>query len=434
MADILLMPVGSHGDVHPFVALGKTLQARGHDVTLLTSAYFEALAKKAGLPFVGIGTVEDFLACLDHPDMWHPSRSFKVIAEWGLLPWMRHSYQLVAERYQPGRTVVVSSGLGFGPRIAQEKLGVPLATIHLQPSMLYSKHAPPELAPNVALPWYPRWLKRMLFWIGYRFVIDKAVGPETNGFRAELGLPPVRGFLNRWIHSPECVIGLFPPWFGPPQPDWPPNVTLTSFPLYDERGLAEPAPEVEEFLSAGTPPIVFTPGSAMKQAQAFFTTAVEACQKLGQRGMLLTRFAEQVPPDLPEGIRHFEYVPFSQVFPRAAAVVHHGGIGTTAQALAAGVPQLVMPFAHDQPDNGVRVRRLGVGDVIRPTAFRALKVARVLGELTESREVAERCRTVAGKLDGVDGIEKACQLIEGLVGTRRHEGTPGEMTAPSRIP
>ena len=104
MANVLLMPVGSHGDVHPFVGLGRALQSRGHDVTLLTSAYFEPLAKKAGLPFVGIGTVEDFLKPLEHPDIWHPSRAFRVVAEWGVLPWMRHAYQLVAERYVPGRS------------------------------------------------------------------------------------------------------------------------------------------------------------------------------------------------------------------------------------------------------------------------------------------------------------------------------------------
>lgn len=143
MAHILLMPVGSHGDVHPFVAVGRALQARGHDVTLLTSGYFEELARRAGLPFVGIGTAADFQACLDHPDMWHPTRAFRVIAEFGLLPWMRVAYQLVAERYVPGKTVVATSALGFGARIAQEKLGVPLATIHLQPSLLYSKYAPP---------------------------------------------------------------------------------------------------------------------------------------------------------------------------------------------------------------------------------------------------------------------------------------------------
>src|SRR5207253_413252 len=136
------------------------------------------------------------------------------------------------------------------------------------------------------------------------------------------------------------------------------------------------------------------PGSAMKQGKAFFAAAVEACVKLGRRGMLLTRFPEQVPSPLPDGIRHFEYVPFSQVFPRAAAVVHHGGIGTTAQALAAAVPQLVMHMAHDQPDNAARVLRLGVGRPISPKAFRAPAVAKALHALSSSPEIAERCRLV----------------------------------------
>lgn len=416
MANMLLMPVGSHGDVHPFVALGKALQARGHDVTLLTSAYFASLANKAGLPFVGIGTEADFQACLDHPDMWHPTRGFRAVAEWGVLPWMRTAYQLVQERFVPGRTVVVSSGLGFGPRLAQEKLGVPLATIHLQPSFLYSKHAPPHLAPSAARPWlFPRWVRRCLFWIGYRYVIDPILAPQTNAFRAELGLPPVRGFLNRWAHSPQCVIGLFPEWFGPPQPDWPPNVTLTSFPLFDERGLAELPSEVEEFLAAGAQPIVFTPGSAMKQGKDFFRAATEACVLLKRRGLLLTRFPEQVPSQLPDGIRHFEYVPFSQVFARSAAVVHHGGVGTTAQALAAGVPQLIMPMAHDQPDNAERVRRLGVGRSLAPKFFRARAAAHALAELTGSPKVAERCRSVAAKLTGADPLGAACRAIEALI-------------------
>jgi UDP:flavonoid glycosyltransferase YjiC (YdhE family) len=361
--------------------------------------------------------VEDFQASLDHPDLWHPNRGFRVVAEWVILPWMRQAYQLVAERYVPGRTVVVASAMAFGARIAQEKLGVPLATAHLQPSMLYSKHAPPDLAPTVAHPWlFPRWVRRFVFWLGYRFVIDPILAPRTNAFRAELGLPPVvRGFLDRWAHSPQCVLGLFPEWFGPPQPDWPPNVTLTSFPLFDERGLAELAPEVETFLAAGEPPVVFTPGSANKHSKAFFSAAVEACGKLGRRGVLLTRFADQLPPRLPAGTRHFEYVPFSQVFARAAAVVHHGGVGTMAQALAAGVPQLVMPLAHDQPDNAARARRLGVGRAILPKAFRGPVVAKALAELIGSPEVAARCRAVAEKLRGADAIGPACRAIEALV-------------------
>jgi UDP:flavonoid glycosyltransferase YjiC (YdhE family) len=129
----------------------------------------------------------------------------------------------------------------------------------------------------------------------------------------------------------------------------------------------------------------------------------------------LTRFPEQVPPALPDGIRHFEYVPFSQVFPRAAAVVHHGGVGTTAQALAAATPQLVMHMAHDQPDNAAHVLRLGVGRPISPKGFRGHRVAKALGELLQSPEVAKQCRAVAAKFHGADPLGGACHAIEALI-------------------
>jgi UDP:flavonoid glycosyltransferase YjiC (YdhE family) len=414
MADVLLMPVGSHGDVHPYVALGRTLQARGHQVTMITSAYFERMAARAGLPFIGLGTVEDYLACADHPDLWRPPRAFQVVAQMGILPWMRASYQMIAERYVPGRTVVVSSVLGFGARIAREKLGVPLLSLHLQPAVLFSSQSPPELPLTLGRPWFPTWGKRLLYWLGFRFLIDPAVGPATNAFRAELGLPPVSGFLRTWAHSPDGGVGLFPDWFCPPEKDWPPGVTLSSFPLFDEAGMTQANPEAEAFLSSGEPPIVFTPGSAMKQGHAFFSAAADACQRLGKRGMLLTRFTDHLPPRLPEGVRHFEYVPFSQVFRRAAAVVHHGGIGTLAQALAAGAPHLVMPMAHDQPDNASRLMRLGVGAALRPSAFRGPAVARELKKLLGSPRVAARCAGLARRLEGADPLGPVCERVERL--------------------
>src|SRR5262249_6681351 len=167
---------------------------------------------------------------------------------------------------------------------------------------------------------------------------------------------------TRWWHSPDGVLCLFPGWFGPRQPDWPANVWLTQFPLWDEDSIYKPQPEVEAFLRAGEATIVFTPGSSNAQAVTFFQAAVEACRSLGRRGMLLSRFPEQVPPDLPEGVRYFAYAPLSRVRSRAAALVHPGGMGTTAQVLRAGIPQLLMPLAYDQPDNAARLKRLGVGD------------------------------------------------------------------------
>jgi UDP:flavonoid glycosyltransferase YjiC (YdhE family) len=187
------------------------------------------------------------------------------------------------------------------------------------------------------------------------------------------------------------VLALFPDWFAPKRTDWPPQTVLTRFPLYDEGERMAPDPGVEAFLDGGEPPVLFTPGSANIQAARFFGVALEACGRLNCRGLFVTPRAEQVPPRLPGSVLHVPAAPFSRLFPRCAAVVHHGGIGTVAQGLAAGVPQLVMPMSHDQPDHGARLRRLGVGDYLYPRAFRAAAVSARLERLRTSADVARVC-------------------------------------------
>jgi UDP:flavonoid glycosyltransferase YjiC (YdhE family) len=245
-------------------------------------------------------------------------------------------------------------------------------------------------------------------------MIDRAVGPQLNAFRAELGLAPIKKIMNLWWHSPQKIIGLFPEWFAPPQPDWPPNTLLTGFPLWDESGVTESPLGLEAFLAAGTAPIVFTPGSAMIHGHEFFAAAVDACQRLGRRGLLLTRYPEQLPKSLPESVKHFDFIPLSQVLPRSAALVCHGGVGTVAQGLAAGIPQLIMPMSHDQPDNAARLARLGVGSSLSPRRFRGPAVARELDKLLNSPEVARRCRELATRFDTPAALRATCDAIESV--------------------
>ena len=412
--NVLLVALGSAGDVHPFVGLGAVLRSRGHAVALATNEHFGPLVRRQGLEFVPLGTEAQFQAVLDNPDLWHPTRSFQAVLG-KVLEGMRPSYELVAERYVPGETVVVSSLLGFGPRIAHETLGVPLAMVHLQPAVLRSVDAPPVYPALGDVGRWPRALRRLLFWFLDAGMVDRVVGRPVNRFRAELGLPPVRRLFERWIHSPQLNIGLFPDWFGPPQADWPPNVVLPGFPLYDEAAVREPDPAVTAFLDAGEPPVVVTPGSAMKQGREFFAQAIGALRQLGRRGALLTRFRDQLPESLPEGIAHFDYVPFSRILPRAAALVHHGGIGTTAQGLAGGIPQLIMPMAHDQPDNAARLERLGVAGSLPPRRFRAPAVAEALDALIGSPEAAARCRELADRIAAQrDSLARAARAVVSL--------------------
>lgn len=417
--NVLLVAIGSHGDVHPFVGIGQALRGRGHQVTILTNGMFEPLVRGAGFGFVPFGTAEEYRQTALNPDLWHPLKGFKLVAEFGILRSARPVYEAVAEFWNTrprGETVVVASSLGLGARLAQEKLGVPVATVHLSPVVFRSLYESPKF-PGMFMPrWLPKPLKRLQYALADRVVIRPFVTKPLNAVRAECGLPPERDLFGDYIHSPQRVIGLFPDWYAPPQPDWPPQTRLTNFPLYDERDVEPLTAEVSRFLDAGEPPIAFTPGSAMWQGHGFLAESAEACRLLGRRGILLTRHRDHLPPRLPPGVIHAAYAPFSQLLPRCAALVHHGGIGTLSQGLAAGVPHVVMPMAHDQADNAARLRRLGVAAVVPPKRYKARRVARELGELLENAAVRENCRTVAERLRGRDGLEETCELIEELAG------------------
>lgn len=330
---------------------------------------------------------------------------------------MRWLYELISRLHGTGQTVVVARVNAFGARIAQEKLGVPLVSVHLQPVIFRSEHDAPGLPlPEVDHPVmrYPR----RLLWASIDLYVDLVLTPGLNAFRSELGLAPIRRPFQRWIHSPELVVGLFPDWFGPPQSDWPPNTHLTGFPLFDESSVRKVPSELESFLAAGAPPVVFTRGSQTQGARDFFDTSVKICRLTGHRGVLLTPSRVAVPGALPETVCHFDYVPFGAVFPRAAAVVHHGGIGTTGLALAGGVPQIVVPLFDDQSDNAARVQRLGAGVRVSPRAYRPKAVARKLERLLDSDEVAGACRSLAARIKGHDPLPDVCRLIED-VGARR---------------
>lgn len=413
--DVIVIGLGSAGDVHPHIGLALALQRRGHRVLLVAPSVFRPLAERTGLEFAGLLSDEEWHAALHDPNLWHPFRSFPVVARRLILPAIRPVYDIIRTRREPGRTVVAASGLAFGARIAQEKLGIPLATVHLQPIMLRSVVRPVCFGFPDIIAHLPPLLRRRYLRAADRWIIDPLLAGETNAFRAELGLPPVRCLMDRWFHSPQLTIGLFPDWFAPPPPDWPPNVVLTGFPLWDGSDVRDASSELLEFLAAGEPPVVFTAGSAMTQAARFFRVSAEACCASGRRGLFLTQFPEQLPVPLPAGVRHFDYVPFSAVLPRAAALVHHGGIGTMAQAIAAGIPQLVVPASHDQPDNAVRVRRLALGDYLLPRAYTVRNVIDRLNRLM-APAVKRVCQDRAAGMAGAQPLEAACRLIERLGG------------------
>jgi UDP:flavonoid glycosyltransferase YjiC (YdhE family) len=427
--NILLATFGTAGDVHPFIGLGSALRRRGHRITLMVSAFFERLARENDFDFVPLGTAEAFRRTLEHPHLWKSINGGRILAR-AMADAIPLQYEAILERHVPGETMVIAVGACFGARMAHEKFGVPLVSVVLQPMAIRTTHQMPIVAPLPRVPnWMPRLAKRVVS-RGLLEIVDQMlyVG-EFNAFRSSVGLKPVKRLLDNWWLSPQLVLAMFPDWFGPRQPDWPLSLRHTGFPMYDgQLGVNALPDDVAAFLREGEPPIVFTPGSGNMHARAFFESASEACVTLRRRGMLLSQFADQVPSRLPAGVRHFSFVPFADLLPRAAALVHHGGIGTMAQAMAAGIPQLIMPMAFDQPDNADRVKRLGVGDWLKPRSFRPRKVAGKLQQLLESPDVKEACRVLAERLRSGDAIELSCDLIEELM-ERANESPKREAVA-----
>ena len=409
----LLPTIGSAGDVHPVLALGLALQSRGHQASVLTNPLFQNLIERHGVGFLPLGTLEDARATIADPDLWHPRKGFEVVARRAILPAMADVYRHI-ERHADDHTVVAASGIAFGARIAQERLGVPTATVHLQPSIIRSL-VEQGMAGNIRISAsQPMWFKRAFFRLADWLLMDRALKRSVNEFRATIGLPPVDRVMYRWMHSPQLVLGFFPDWFARPQADWPANTHLVGFPLWDTGNNDLPL-EARDFLAAGEPPVLFTPGSAGATMHRFFQESVKAARQLGVRSMLVTNYPEQVPTDLPSGVKTFGYLPFSDVLPHAAMLVYHGGIGTLAQTVKAGIPHLVVPGGHDQFDNGWRVEQLGLGRSIPQTRYRADRVVKAIRTILGDGEQRARCRAYMARIDSDAAITRACELLEGLL-------------------
>jgi len=406
---ILCSTFGSAGDVFPMLGLALALRDRGHRILFVTNGHFADVVRGHGLPFEPLGTEADFQAGISNPDLWRPRRAF-AHAFRSFSPFLKRQYEIHADLAADPATVAITNGLGFGAFVARDKLGLRTITVHCQPAVVWSDVEPPTL-PGLA---GPRWLKSAMYALGEKLVIDRVVCPFLNPWRRELGLPPVHR-ITRWWNSPDGVLCMFPDWFAPPQPDWPTQLVQTDFPLWNagsEAGLSE---DVAQFLNAGDRPIAFTPGSANVHGAGFFAAAIDACRALHRRGILLTPFVEQLPVSVPDSVRHFSYVPLDLLLPRCAAFVHHGGIGSTSQGLLAGIPQVLMPLAHDQFDNGARVEKLGVGAAIPAPRFTGPRLTEALRTLLESQTVASACHSAAEKLANRDGLSRSAEAIERLV-------------------
>jgi len=389
---ILFAPFGSEGDVNPLIWLGKLLAARGHRVEFLISPHYAPRARKHGFLCHDLGTEEDFHRLASDPALWHPLRGTWRVARamHQSLPACRAAFEAAGS----GFDLLVTSSFALGASALAEARGIPRLMLHLQPMVLRSHRDMPVPGPGAGwFPQAPKLFQDAAFGV-VDAVLNRTMLPPLNDFRASLGLPRLGDFYRDALMRSDAVALLFPDWFAPPQPDWPPGVHQFDFPL-EVPAVADLPDALRDWLDSGPPPVLWTHGSAnvhLRQAQEL---ALHVTRKIGGRALLVGRVAPEFP--LSDALFHCPAVPFEDVFPRCRAVVHHGGIGTTSKAFAAGIPQMILPLAHDQHDNAARVARLRAGVEGRPCVRDA---SRKLGQILESPDIAEgvaRCRSLASR-------------------------------------
>ncbi|MGZ5483676.1 MAG: glycosyltransferase [Pyrinomonadaceae bacterium] len=418
---IVISTFGSFGDVHPYIAIALELKARGHRPLIATSEVYREKMDTVGIDFHPVRP--------DVPSYDHTPELQKLVERLMdqkagpeaigdlILPHLRDIYSDL-DAATKDADLLLTHPLPFVGTIIAEKKRLPWVSSVLAPASflsVYDPIVPPQW------PWLYHFMK-LSPWVGRGVMalatikLEKLAQPIYD-LRRDLGLSRGGQPLFEGQHSPTKVLALYSKLLGAPQPDWPANSLITGFPFYDRRdyfGETALPKGLAEFLDAGPPPIVFTLGSsAFWVARDFYRDSIAAAEVLGKRALLLIGHERNLPASpLPDGVAAFEYAPFSEVLPRACAIVHQGGVGTTGQGMRSGKPVLIVPHAHDQFDNAARVARLGCARALPRPRYNAKTATRELRLLLDDPSYSEAAKRVGEVVSQEDGTRVAADEIE----------------------
>jgi rhamnosyltransferase subunit B len=404
---------GSHGDLHPFLALGRGLIARGHSVTLVGHPEWTAETEAAGLRFVGTGEPPRGDILREHPKI--------LSSKWGGMPSLQAlTREVIAPGFPPllaalraeapAHDAIVAHHFAFPAAIAAELARLPWATVTLAPGVVPSAYSLPgaQFGRAGTGPFFRA--RNRVIWSAGKALTRRMVDPLVNSLRHEHGLAPIRDAIFE-AHSPTLNLQLYSRHFAAPAPDWSAEKRQAGFCFYDPPG-ATLAPEIDEFLRRGDRPVLFTLGStASRHPGAFYEEAAAVCRRMGIRGVLLIGAKENRPWRLPDQVLASSYAPYGLIMPRVRAVVHQCGIGTLSHTLRAGVPSVAVPFAFDQPNNASRLEELGLAELVKPAVRNVETMTRALERLLAGSATA-RAEKIGGAMRREDGVSAACAILE----------------------
>ncbi len=407
-----IVTLGSLGDLHPFLEIAVELKRRGHDVELLTSPRFETRVQARGVAFHPIGAPRDAERTEEHPDLWHPIRGLGVLWRYLCVPALRPAFDRLAVLGKSGGEPlrVLSSALALGARVAAEVLPIrhwtgitsPIALRGVDDPMFVGGWQVPAVMPALARRWLWRAVDVMK--------LHPMLRPSLLAWRRELGLQEIEGSVfGDWMLAAGRTLALYPEWFAPRRPHASPIVHC-GFVMQARREEPESG-SLWEFVHRDSPPVVVYPGSGARWSGRFLQQCAAAAAAMKRRALFVTPHLDQCADIVrTAGFFVVNEAPFATLLPHAAAIVHHGGIGTCAESLRSACGQVLLPSAYDQFDNAARIAARGCGawiparsatsDALQPLIQRALTIS------VESRRYSrpERASDFNGAVSAADQL------------------------------
>lgn len=411
------------------MSLALELQSRGHQAIIATSELYRQKIEGEGIGFHA--TRPDLPSLRETGELVRKVMDAKTGSEYlfkeMLMPSLRPCYDDLSAIAGDCDLLISHTPVPAAPLVAKS-LGKKWLSAVLFPLGLWSVCDPPTTPAIPALLRTEGARKNLLLQRGIkriaRRVSNRWIAPVFD-LQRELGLPRAHPFFEGQF-SPYGTLVLFSRVLAPPQPDWPEKTTVCGYCLYDRLGEipggssefsgTQLHPDIQKFLAEGEKPLVFTLGSAaVYDGREFFEHSAQAARNLGKRAVLICGNQDNRPALRPEDkgiVEAFDYAPFGAILPNSLAIVHQGGAGTVGQVLSSGVPSLVVPYSHDQPDYAARLQRMGVARTITRHKYNAATATRELGELLAGPQYSQRAREVADIVRSENGPRRAVDEIE----------------------
>ncbi|MGM9487113.1 glycosyltransferase [Ideonella sp. YS5] len=412
-----IVTLGSAGDLHPFLAIARALVERGHEVHLLTQAPYESEVRAEGVDFFPVATQDEHERTLRHPLLWHPLHGFGVLWRHLAVPAIGPTLHAIDLLSASGSLTVLASPLAAGARLARELWPgrVRLLSGYTAPMGLRSTSDPMFMGSWRVPSFVPRGVRSGLWKALDRWKLEPMAQPAMRQWTHRLALPPFSGSLfGEALHSPDGGVALFPPWFASVPLEWARRgVRQTGFPVFEPTQTLGLGEDVVSFLDKPTRFAVVYPGSADRRAESVTGPILAACRELDLRALVLSRFGPQGAT--PEANTLWTAnAPLRLILPAASAFIHHGGIGSIAQAFVARAPQLILASAYDQFENGTRVEQLHRGRWLQAANASAKSVRGALEELSAMAKATVVIPLQLASLPGRpnQAVQETCNILE----------------------